>query len=272
MKTKIVACIVVVLSLCFSRVQGQVITNPLVDKTIFSDQFTGTQMNALKWYIPTWVSPTDGTFVGRTQFRVSQNSPLPRIKNGLAYVALGTYNPTGFSLYGTDLISKRTFKTNSKGILFTCVAKIQGPILKGLVAGIFLYALKPGSNTLHDEIDFEILGNYPWHVQTNIYGNEPLEVGHPVSYKMKSSATSYHTYQILWSTNQVSWYVDTQLVRTVTTESPIPVGPMCIHLNMWAPGQEWPNAYDASLQPVSNPSLNKNYFLLVDQVMVQTVF
>ncbi len=55
---------------------------------------------------------------------------------------------------------------------------MSAPLRPGIVGGLFLYALAPGSNTLHDEIDFELLSNVPDQVQTNIYGNEPLGIGH----------------------------------------------------------------------------------------------
>ena len=107
----------------------------------------------------------------------------------------------------------------------------------GIVCGIFLYAPPAStSDTLHDEIDFELLSNDPYHVWTNIYGNELLGAGHAASYSYASgSATDYHTYQIQWLPDRVSWYVDGTLVRTVTTQSPIPAGPMYVHLNIWVP-------------------------------------
>ena len=220
------------------------IVGGLIPKTAWSDEFTGKKMSSSIWKIPTWVSSSDGTYFGRTQVRCSQNSPLPAIKGGNAKILLETYNPTGYSFYGTDLIAKQSVSLG-QGVLVTVVAKAEAPFPGGIVAGIFLYALKAGSDTLHDEIDFELVSNQPYQIATNIYGDEPLGTGHPASYPFSSgSITDYHKYQILWLPNRVSWYVDGVLVRTVTTQSPIPTGPMYVHINMWAPGSDWSAAYN----------------------------
>jgi len=79
------------------------------DEGVFVDNFNGNIVDSAKWHIPTWTSPTDGTFVGRTQFRCSQNSSLPVVVAGSAIIKLDTFNPTGPSFYGTDLISNQIF-------------------------------------------------------------------------------------------------------------------------------------------------------------------
>jgi len=240
-------------------------------QTLLSDNITGSSMSGSMWSIPTWVSPADGTFLGRTQFRCTQKARLPAVKNGSAKILLETYNPTGFSLYGTDVFVKRSIALG-QGVLVTVVAKADSPFPRGIVGGIFLYALKSGSDTIHNEIDFELLSNQPNYVQTNIYGDEPLGTGHPTSLPFPSgAATDYHTYQILWLQDQVSWYVDSTLIRTVTTQSPIPAGPMYLHVNMWAPDSDWAEAYDASLQPTKTARANQAYSLLVDSVKVESL-
>ena len=269
MKTKLLAIVVASVSLVPVSAQFQA-ARP---KVVFADTFSSKKMDSKKWLIPTWYSPYDGTYVGRTQFRTSQNSGLPLIKSGYARIELETYNPTGFSMYGTDLISKRSFKTTSKGVLFTYVVRMQQKFPKGAVAGLFLYSLKEGSDTLHDEIDFELLGNDPKKVHTNIYGNEPLGVGRPTSHRFKSgSATTSHTYQILWATDSVSWYVDGTLVRTITSaEAPIPTGPMFLHVNYWAPDAGWTEAYSSGLAPTDSNQKNREYFILLDSIKVEAL-
>jgi hypothetical protein len=80
-----------------------------VAETLLDNAFPGTAVRASTWHIPFWFSTTDGTLVGKTQFRVSQNSQLPTIVAVNATITLETYNPTGNSFYGTDLISNQTF-------------------------------------------------------------------------------------------------------------------------------------------------------------------
>ncbi len=251
----------------FCIVIGFLLISPsiILAATLLYDDFNGDIVSSSRWHIPTWVSPTDGTFVGRTQFRCTQHSSLPAPKDRNAIITVETYNPTGFSFYGTDLISNQSFPLG-KGIHITVRAKMD-TTTRGIVGGIFLYALKPGSTTLHDEIDFELLTNLPNAVQTNIYSNETLGRGNPqfVSYP-SGSITDYHTYEIKWEPNQVSWFIDGNLVRTDTSH--VPTGPMNFHLNIWVPDSGWHEAYDPNLQPTTSPSSNQIFSMSVDSVNI----
>ena len=232
------------------------------------DDFKGNIVSSTKWHIPTWVSPTDGTFVGQTQFRCTQNSPLPAANDSNAIITVESYNPTGFSFYGTNLISNQLFYLED-GIHITVRAKMN-TLTPGIVGGIFLYALKPGSDTLHDEIDFELLTNLPDKVQTNIYSNEPLGKGNPkfVSYT-SGLITDYHIYEIKWQPNKVSWFIDGNLVRTETKH--LPAGPMYFHLNIWVPDSDWEEAYSPNIKPTSSPSLNQIFSMSVDSVNIKAI-
>jgi hypothetical protein len=237
--------------------------------TLLTDAFSGSSANSSLWRIPTWISPTDGTFVGRTQFRCTQNASLPSVTNGRVVIALNTFNPLGSSFYGTDLISIASFD-RSAGLSVTVRAKLDAPIPGGLVGGIFLYAppSTPG-DTRHDEIDFELLSNDPTRLLTNIYGDETLGAGHPAAFVCPNGPTTdYHTYQILWLPGRVSWYVDGVLLRSVTTESPLPTGPLYLHLNLWAPGAEFTSAYNAALNWTTNSSADQMHSMSIDWVIV----
>jgi beta-glucanase (GH16 family) len=236
--------------------------------TLLYDDFDGDRVSSSKWHIPTWVSPMDGTVVGHTQFRFAQASSLPTANNGNAMIALETYNPTAFSFYGTDLRSNQSFALEN-GIHITVRAKMD-TATPGIVGGIFLYALKPGSTTYHDEIDFELLTNLPNGVQTNIYGNEKLGTGNVQFVPFTSGTiTDYHTYEIKWEPNRVSWFVDGNLVRTDTSH--VPTGPMNFHLNIWVPDPGWPAAYDPHLEPASSAGSNQIFSMSVDSVHIQSI-
>jgi beta-glucanase (GH16 family) len=239
------------------------------DTVVFNDDFTGTIANSNNWHIPTWTSATDGTYIPRTQMRVTQSSPLPTASNGNVIIPVQSFNPSGSSFYGTDLISNKTFSVG-EGLDIKIKAKMNSPLRGGTVGGIFLYSLLPGSDTIHDEIDFEILGNKPGQVQTNIYGNEPLGAGNSsfVNYP-SGSATDYHIYEIKWLPNQVSWYVDGTLVRTENTH--IPTNPMYVHLNMWVPSEDWANAYDSTLTIANTASANQIFSMSVDSVVITSL-
>jgi len=255
----VVTIMIMIISTCAANAQQT--------ETIFSDHFDGTRVNGLTWYIPTWRNPWDGTYVGRTQFRCSQNASLPIAENSNAVVNIETYNPTGYSLYGTDLISNRQFSPG-KGLIITVRAKINAPVERGIVGGIFLYDLTNGYN--HDEIDFELVSNDPSRIHTNIYANEALGTGYPgATDYVSSSITDYHTYVIEWLPNKVSWKVDGNIIRTNTDR--VPLGPMSFHFNMWAPAQEWMDAFDASLQPTNWILENKVYSMLIDYIKVDSL-
>jgi hypothetical protein len=242
----------------------------------FSDSFPGTSVNPELWYMPTWTSPTDGTYVGRTQFRVTQSSPIPPefppVRNNSISIPLQTYNPTppGNSFYGTELITKQSFPVG-KGLDVIVRARMSTSGYPGIVGGIYLYALQPGSVTIHDEIDFEFLTNRPDQVQTNIYANEPLGLGHPQFIPFTSgSMTDAHTYEIKWLKDQVSWSIDGKQVRSTTQN--IPAGPMSFYLNDWAPDQYWPQAYSPSIQPASSAASNTMLEnLVVESVLIQSI-
>ena len=162
---------------------GSLLITPSVifAETFLFDDFNEPIVNSTIWHIPAWQGPGDGTFVGRTQFRCIP-VPLPNAENSNAKILLETYNPTanvpGDSFYGTDMISNQLFNPGN-GIRIIVRAKMITS-QKGIVGGIFLYVLKSGSNTLHDEIDFELMTNIPNKFLTNIYSNEPLGTGHPI--------------------------------------------------------------------------------------------
>lgn len=239
--------------------------------TIFSDDFTGTEINTNLWHIPTWKNSSDGTYLGRTQLRCVP-AALPAVGNGGMSITAQSYNSTGYSIYGTDLISNAPFYVGS-GLTITARLKVDA-VKKGTVFAFFLYgAPLTSANTKHDEIDFEFVGNYPGYANTNIYGNEPLGVGNSkfVSYVSGSSITEYHTYQIEWLPNRVSWFVDGVLIRTVTSEeSPIPQGPMYLHFNAWVPDASWPDAYSSQLSYVTSQDENQTWSMTVDSVSVQS--
>lgn len=238
---------------------------------LLKDDFNSPTVDANLWHIPTWTSPLDGTFIGRTQLAVTQNSGPPAIAGGSVLIPIQTFNPRGGkAFYGAELISNREFALG-QGLDITVRAKISTTDHPGLVGGVFLYTLKPGSNTLHDEIDFEFLTNRPDQVQTNIYGNEELGRGHTEFEQFATGLMSdWHTYEIQWRKDKVSWLIDGKVVRTTTEH--IPAGPMQFYLNNWAPDGYWPQAYNPEIQPAKDAASNAVLdALTVDSVTIQAV-
>jgi len=230
-----------------------------------NEDFLGSAVNSNLWgFPPVW---TDACYLGRTRLKTADQYALPTLAKGNVIIDLNTYQKASspVSLLGTDLISKQLF-TRGNGLIITIRAKLD-TMIKGTVAGFFLYIYDPVTD-LHDEIDFELLGNRT-DVQTNIYASEPFGAGHPqfVEYPAGGKVTDYHIYQIRWLLDRVEWYIDGILVRTEKVY--VPIHPMNIHLNMWAPAVEWAEAYDASLQPTNVKANAQTYKTSVDSVKVE---
>jgi beta-glucanase (GH16 family) len=104
-------------------------------------------------------------------------------------------------------------------------------------------------------------------MQTNIYANEPLGEGHPISYPLTSPLDQFHTYRIEWRPKEVRWLIDGKAVRTETAR--VPTKPMALHFNIWAPPADWSTG-DANLKPL--PYSNEEYYIFeVKTVKVETI-
>ena len=246
------------------------------ERVIFSDNFDGAELDLTRWMLPVWQSPTDGTFLGRTQLRVAPGAAPPGTSGGLLHLQLDTYNPTaqtpGDSFYGQEIISRTTF-SRGEGLAFETRARVVLPTPGGIVYAPFLYALIPGENA-HDEIDFELLTNEVQsgtnRVQTNVYDHEPWGAGSPqFSSVPGGDLTQYHTYRTEWLPDQVRWYVDGMLIRTETVK--VPDGSMPVYLNTWAPAADWVEAYSGALQPATSAADNQTFFFDVDYVTVSSL-
>ena len=223
---------------------------------LFFDNFSA-PLNPNNWDYNHFSPVNNPSFYGRTQQRQS----LPSVSGGLLHLELDTFNPTGFSFYGSEAITKQTFApSDGEGIAFEVSARIVTPV-PGFVGGFFGYNFN-SSTGLDNELDTELLSNDAAagrnQAETNVYGNEPLGAGHP-QFVGVLDLTQFHTYRMEWFPNRVRWFIDNYLVREDTVH--IPQGAMALHLNIWAPDTTFADAYSASLQPTSNPAANMAYFV-----------
>jgi hypothetical protein len=141
----------------------------------------------------------------------------------------------------------------------------------GLVGGVFPYMLLDSTTSNHNEIDTELVSNDPTNLSVNTYDNQPAGPGNPqtVSLPLGDSITQWNTYQMVWTTSKISWYVDGTLVAS--TASNIPTGSMPLYLNFWVPGTGstgWAYAYNAALQPALTAPADTTYGFDVSSVQV----
>jgi hypothetical protein len=242
---------------------------------LFSDNFgADTAVDPTKWAFELFVAPpgNNSSFFGDTQIR--QN--LPSIDNGAAHLTIDTYNPTGpgQSFVGTDIYTQQTFVPGPTGIVFTVTAELDQREA-GLVAGIFPYTLLDPTTTDHNEIDTELVSNDPADMTANIYNDQPLGAGNPMNVAMPAGAalTQLNTYQMVWTTSKITWYVNGKQVAD--TASNVPTGAMPLYLDFWVPAgvgnNAWPYAYNPALQPVSTAAADTTYGFDVSSVSVTSL-
>lgn len=98
----------------------------------------------------------------------------------------------------------------------------------------------------HDELDFEFLGNIrgkDWRIQTNVYGNGSTNVGREERYGLWfDPSEDFHQYSILWTDNQIIFYVDNvpirEIKRTEAMGGDFPSKPMSLYATIWD-GSNW---------------------------------
>lgn len=244
----------------------------LATESCVYDDFYEEKVSEARWHIPTWTTPEDGTFIGQTQFRCSQDADMPRIVEGAAEIALETYNPTGKSFYGTDLISNRVIKLG-RGVVVSVRARMAPSAPPGIVGGIFLYPASPGPEDKgHFEIDVELLSRHQGRFWTNIYHGDAGDEGNPVAFPFAAgSIHDYHVYEIRWLPGKVSWLVDGVPIRSAALPEFVSKIPMRLHLNCWAPGSNFKDAYDPRLKWTASPAANRIYAMHVDYVKIGAI-
>jgi hypothetical protein len=251
-----------------------VATAAQADGILFQDNFStpGTHLDYSRWDTVTG----DASFLGQTQLTNWNSGASGQFVVGAdgAELALDTYNPTGFSFYGTQAMTLQSFQpTAGTSIEFDTTLQLLS-LQPGIVYGMYLYGCDPSScATNHDEIDIELLTNTlqqggPLMVELNRYANEPLGAGNGSLVDLPGGfdPLTAHTWSIVWSLTGVSYLVDGDLLASFATY--VPLGPMEANEIAWAPASDWPQAYDPSFQPVSQSSQNQSFVALMTSVTV----
>jgi beta-glucanase (GH16 family) len=126
---------------------------------------------------------------------------------------------------------------------------------------------------MRDEIDFELLSNEVVassnRVLTNVFSDDSFFVpGRPQFVSFRGMVLNeFNEFEVRWLPDRIHWFVNASLVREETTG--IPDEPMTVRLNLWAPSESFPDAFDPALQPVVNADENRAFFYEVDFVEVR---
>jgi len=253
---------------------------------LLRDDFDGTgNVDTTVWRLP---FGSEGTFVGRTQFRGNPAVDMPQqgIAEPLASdgkvmeIKLDTYSPIdpGNQFLGTDVLTKRNFAL-AGGLTFEARMRLKPTTAGGLVNGFFLFDVtreNPPGTLVRDEIDFELLSNQATGAAThdpftNYWNDEPFS--DPGDGQFVDVAgldlTQFQNYKVEWTPQHIKWFVNNQLVRTQTTN--VPNDPMKLHFNLWAPDSSFADAFNAALQPAATAGANQTYVVQVDHVEVNRI-
>jgi hypothetical protein len=249
---------------------------------LFQDTFSaqGTKLDTSAWTTEIGAS----SFLGRTQLAdwVTPGAGGQFVvgSNG-AQLALDTFNPTGFSLYGTQGETLASFQPAATSTIYFDTRLQLTSLQPGLVYGMYLYGCAPSlCATQHDEIDIELVTNAlqpggPLQVELNRYANEPLGAGNGSLVNLPACDESgcigfdplaVHDWTIGWSRGEIDYFVDGVLLASETTH--VPQGPMQVNEIAWGPDTSWQAAYSASLQPANSVGQNQSYVALLTGVTV----
>lgn len=221
-----------------------------------------------------------GSFLGRTQLRdwVTEGG-VGRfvVADGSARLVLDTFNPTGFSLFGTHGKTRVSFQPSPATDVVLAFRMRLTSLQRGLVYGLYFYGCGASCSSDHDEVDIEVVSNFlqpggsPLRVQLNRYAAEPLGAGHGevVDLPAGFDPLAYHEWKIRWGTSRLTYYLDSVALFSTTTF--VPQRPMHADMIVWGPASDWSAAHDPSLEPVANQGANQSFVALIDRFTVTTL-
>ncbi|KAF6148594.1 hypothetical protein GIB67_042553 [Kingdonia uniflora] len=137
---------------------------------------------------------------------------------------------------GSGFISSDLYKYG----LFSAKMKLPSEYTAGVVVAFYTSNGDVFEKT-HDELDFEFLGNIygkEWRFQTNVYGNGSTNRGREERYTLWFDPTKeFHRYSILWTANNIIFYVDEVPIREVVRSDAMggdyPSKPMSLYATIW---------------------------------------
>jgi len=133
----------------------------------------------------------------------------------------------------------------------TYEARLKAVAGSGFNSAFFSY-IGSADKQPHDEIDFEILGKDPSKVQLNQFVNG--KGGHEKLVPVPGGAASeFHDYAFVWERDRIRYYIDGNLVHTVTDPAAIPTHAQKIFLSLWASDKltSWLGAFEPPAEPVA---------------------
>jgi hypothetical protein len=217
---------------------------------------------------------------GRTHFPdpLSTTGPFPHVDGGVCVIEHHHYNPWDLGDPNTTFLGGeiRTVMEFDPDRSYRFEARVRSNAYPGgLVTSFFLYGYDGAKS---DEIDFEFLSNktnddvtYPDGdpLLTNTWNESAQD---PVLVPVDGlDLSQWQVFRIYWypDIHRIDWtWLDPvggeTLLRREEDVAFVPDESMALYFNFWAPDSSWPDAYDASLQPVNDPGSDQTYLYEID--------
>lgn len=244
------------------------------------EQFDGTEVDTSVF---TFSGPGDESIFGRTQL----NSPglpgafdAPPVVDGSLRLRLQTFNPFGSAAGNLFLADEiRTIRqfapTENFSFSFETRARFVdddvNPLAPGLVGGAFLFGVDANfpNPAERDEIDFELLSNFPQNtITTNIFNDQGFTSGGDfvVQSLPGLNITEFNDYRIVSSIESTQFFVNDALIREEFNN--LAIEPQDFRLNINAPAVFFNAAFSDLLQPTDDPSQNETFIFEVDSLFI----
>ncbi len=188
-------------------------------KLVWSEEFSGNSIDTNHWTFET--GNHDGWGNHELEY-YTDNSQNAYVSNGILHIVARTNNVGGFKYTSARIKSAGLFARKYGRFEFR--AKV--PPGKGYWPAIWLmpeHSLYGGWPSCGEIDILENKGDYPAVVQGTIHyagpNGEGLQSTGIFTFPVGENANAFHTYDLDWSTNSISWYVDNQLYETQTNWS-----------------------------------------------------
>lgn len=138
----------------------------------------------------------------------------------------------------------------------TYEARLKTPKGSGLNAAFFTY-IGAEQKKPHDEIDFEILLKDTSSVQTTTFVNGKSgdgKVGAGQQHTLPHPSDSdFTTFAMTWEPSEIRYYIDGQLVRTMSDPTTIPTNPQRVFFSLWGTDTltDWMGKMDPQTEPIA---------------------
>jgi hypothetical protein len=244
------------------------------DDVLLFDDFDGPALDTGTWGLATW------NIGDRTQFGNQPNFDAEgegESSTTFIRLPLDTWNPgaPGQRVLGTEIYSLRNFEQEPTGLEYRVKARLDSQ-QGGLVAAFFTYnERRQKGRWLSDEIDFEVLSNWPDEVLVTSWddwgapGSGYEDAVHHLGAMLAPNGfdwQQWNTYAMVWYPGRVEWWINE--IKVHEQSSPVPDLAQPVRASLWAAGTTWPDAFNATLAPVSNSTQNRRFSWEVDYIMV----